>query len=190
MFESGKKVELIIVCDKKRMQYAKYLMQLLGKKDDTEDSVVGTVDGSVSAAIYTEKQYADSLAKISSNTHVLFIGKSPTTKQESEYIDYKINKFGMKFGWQGKHAVMFVEKTLKKSELDDFIKFADNYQLEFKKKSTEGWKIAADAAAWVLLPFLAAPATIIKSSDEIQDKQYRCLTIATYIDGLQEFLEA
>ena len=189
MLENFKKTDLIIVCDKKRMAYAKHLIQLLGKKDDTEEGVVGTVDGSVSAAIFSEKQYEDSLAKITSNTHVLFIGKS-SAKQESDYIDYKIDKFGMKFGWQGKHAVMFVDKTLKKSEFEDFVKFADQYQFEFKKKNNEGWKIAADAAAWVLLPFVAAPAAILKSGDEIQDKQYRCLTIATYMDGLQEFLEA
>ena len=73
------KTELMIVCDDKSMKYAKYLVQLVGKKDDGEDTTVGTKDGSVSAAIYTEKQYKDTLAKITSNTHILFIGKNKTT---------------------------------------------------------------------------------------------------------------
>ena len=187
MFENIKKTELIIVCDKKRMPYAKHLIQLLGKNDDTKENIIGTKDGSVSAAIYTEKQYSDSLSKISSNTHVLFIGKNSSTKDESAYMDYKIDCFGMKFGWQGKHAVMYVDKAVKKDEYDNFIIYANSYQLEFKNKNSSS---NTDTAKWVLLPFISASATIFKAGEEIKEKQYRCLTIVTYLSGLQDFLEA
>ena len=52
---------LIIVCDEKDIAYANYLIQLIGQKDDTGESVVGVADDSVSAAIYTVKTYKDKI---------------------------------------------------------------------------------------------------------------------------------
>lgn len=60
MFGSGTQkngLPLIIVCDDKNMVYANYLIQLIGQKDDAGDSIVGVEDDSVSAAIYTVKNY-------------------------------------------------------------------------------------------------------------------------------------
>ena len=65
------KTELMIVCDDKSMKHAKYLVQLVGKKDDGEDTTVGTKDGSVSAAIYIEKQYKDTLKGSSSGSKLI-----------------------------------------------------------------------------------------------------------------------
>ena len=58
MFEN-QKTELMIVCDEKLMEYANYLMALIGQNDDVEGKTVGTKDGTVSAAIYTPKSYKD-----------------------------------------------------------------------------------------------------------------------------------
>jgi NCAIR mutase (PurE)-related protein len=205
MFESiPKKTELMIVCDDKTMQYAKYLVQLVGRKDDSEDTTVGTKDGTVSAAIYTEKQYKDTLAKVTSNTHVLFIGKNKTTKEEAKFIDLKIDKYGLKYGWQGKRAVMFVDDSVKKDDYNAFIEYAKGYQLEYQKKNTDTKALAAAGATgvvagavagWLIAPFVAAPATVyglvktVKAKEEIKEQQYRCLTLAMYMDGLQSFLE-
>ena len=205
MFESTpKKTELMIVCDDKTMQYAKYLVQLVGRKDDSEDTTVGTKDGTVSAAIYTEKQYKDTLAKVTSNTHILFIGKNKTTKEEAKFIDLKIDKYGLKCGWQGKRAVMFVDDSVKKDDYDAFIEYAKGYQLEYQKKNTAAKATAATVAAGVgavavagslIAPFVAVPATVyglvktVKAKEEMKEQQYRCLTLAMYMDGLQSFLE-
>lgn len=213
MFENQKpKTELMIVCDDKAMQYAKYLVQLVGRKDDSEGTTVGTKDGTVSAAIYTEKQYKDTLAKVTSNTHILFIGKNKTTKEEAKFIDLKIDKYGLKYGWQGKRAVMFVDDGVKKDDYDAFIEYAKKYQLEYQKKNTDtkapaaagagvavgaagAGMVAAGVAGWLIAPFAAAPATIyglvksVKAKEEMKEQQYRCLTLAMYMDGLQSFLE-
>lgn len=209
MFErQTPKVELMIVCDDKSIQYGKYLVQLVGRNDDSEDSTVGTKDGTVSAAIYTEKQYKDTLAKVTSNTHILFIGKNKTTKDEAKFIDLKINRFGMKYGWQGKRAVMFVDESVKKDEYDAFVEFAHNYQLEYQKKNGDvnvpaagvavgagAGMVAAGVAGWLIAPFVAAPVTVyglvksVKAKEEMKEQQYRCLTLAMYMDGLQSFLE-
>lgn len=60
MFENqNAKTELMIVCDEKLMEYANYLMALIGQNDDVDGEVVGTKDGMVTAAIYTPKNYKD-----------------------------------------------------------------------------------------------------------------------------------
>ena len=67
MFGDGmqkNELPLIIVCDDKDMVYANYLIQLIGQKDDAGDSIVGVEDDSVSAAIYTVKNYKDNLPQI------------------------------------------------------------------------------------------------------------------------------
>lgn len=75
MFGDGmqkNELPLIIVCDDKDMVYANYLIQLIGQKDDAGDSIVGVEDDSVSAAIYTVKNYKDNLPQIPSTQHILF----------------------------------------------------------------------------------------------------------------------
>ena len=43
MFENqNAKTELMIVCDEKLMEYANYLMALIGQNDDVDGDVVGT----------------------------------------------------------------------------------------------------------------------------------------------------
>lgn len=78
MFGSGTQkngLPLIIVCDDKNMVYANYLIQLIGQKDDAGDSIVGVEDGSVSAAIYTVKNYKDNLPQIPSTQHILLLDR-------------------------------------------------------------------------------------------------------------------
>ena len=49
--------KLIIVCDESTQEYANYLRQLVSSKDDEENEVVGTKDGSVDAVVWLEKDY-------------------------------------------------------------------------------------------------------------------------------------
>ena len=114
MFGNGtQKAELplIIVCDDKDMVNANYLIQLIGQKDDAEDSVVGIEDGSVSAAIYTTKNYKDNLPQIPSTQHILFIGQSSVAQEQSKTIPEVFSKLGMHYGWLGKRSVLYVDDT-------------------------------------------------------------------------------
>lgn len=198
MFENtNKKTELMIVCDEKLMEYANYLIALIGQNDDTDDKVVGTKDGYVTAAIYTPKNYKDTLPKITSNTHILFIGSFKEAKEQRKNIDLKFNKYGMNYGWLGKRAVMYVEDTmLKKKDYDSFISFSKSYQKEFDKATVNFVNALPGAAKWigVFLP-VVYPVAIYglvsggKAYKKIKDQQYRCLTMALYLNGLQKFLE-
>ena len=162
MFElQQKKTELMIVCDEKTMAYAKYLVQLVGRRDDG-DATVGTKDGNVVAAIYTEKQYRDTLAKVISNTHLLFMGRNKTTQEEAKFINLKFNRFGMKYGWQGQRAVMFVDDSVRKEDYDAFVEYAKKYQLEYQKKdfTAKTMVVAGVAVGWLLSPLVAAPLAV------------------------------
>lgn len=197
MFEN-QKTELMIVCDEKLMEYANYLMALIGQNDDVEGKTVGTKDGTVSAAIYTPKNYKDTLPKITSNTHILFIGSFKEAKEQGKNVNFSFNKYGMKYGWLGKRAVMYVEDDmLKKDEYDKFIQFSKSYQKEFEATTVNFVNSLPNAAKWVgvFLPVVVYPAAIYglisksKAHKKIKDQQYRCLTMALYLDGLQKFLE-
>lgn len=198
MFENAsRKTELMIVCDEKLMEYANYLMGLIGQNDDVEGKTVGTKDGSVTAAIYTPKHYKDTLPKVTSNTHILFIGDFKEAKEQMKNVDQKLNKFGMHYGWIGKRAVMSVDdKMLGKEEYEQFITFSKGYQKEFEKATVNFVNALPDAAKWigVFLP-VVYPAAIYglisggKAHKKIKNQQYRCLTMILYLDGLQKFLE-
>ena len=193
----SQKTELMIVCDEELMEYANYLVALVGQNDDGGERIVGTKDGSVSAAIYTPKQYKDSLAKITSNTHILFIGSFKEAKEIGRNVVFKFNKYGMHYGWLGKRAVMYVDNDmLKKNEYDNFIEFSKSYQKEFEKASVNFVNTLPGAAKWigVFLP-VVYPAAIYglisggKAHKKIKRQQYSCLTLVLYYDGLQKFLE-
>lgn len=190
MFDSkNEKKELIIVCDESLMEYANYLMALISQNNDK--------DGTVSAAIWPPKVYKDTLPKITSNTHILFIGSFKEAKEQRKNVNSKFNKYGMHFGWLGKRAVMYVDdKMLKKDEYDHFLKFSKNYQKEFEKATVNIVNSLPDYMKVIgtFLPVIYPVAIygLISGTiahKKIKDQQYRCLTIALYLDGLQKFLE-
>ena len=125
---------LIIVCDEKTEQYANFLRQLISAKDDTEEKVVGTKDGTVDAGVYLEKEYSANKFDMSIEQYVLFIGNNKTSNSESSSMKTKFNEHGMKYGWLGKRGFLSVDdKTLSEDEYDDFFAFATNYQNELER---------------------------------------------------------
>lgn len=126
--------KLIIVCDEKTEQYANYLRQLISTNDDKDGEVVGVADGTVEAAVWLERDYMANKATVSSNEHILFVGDNNTSKSESSSMIVKYDKFGMKYGWLGKRAMMKVDNDMLSSDAyDEFINYCLGYQLAFEK---------------------------------------------------------
>lgn len=125
---------IIIVCDEKTQEYANYLRQLISVNDDIEEKIVGTADGSAEAAVWLEKEYLANSATISSNEHILFIGKNITSKRETASMIVRFDKYGMKFGWLGKRAMMQVDDALlDETKYCKFIEFCSTYEQKFEK---------------------------------------------------------
>lgn len=204
MFGNGMQtpeLPLIIVCDDKDMVYANYLIQLIGQKDDAGDSIVGIADDSVSAAIYTVKNYKDNLPQIPSTQHILFIGQTSVAKEQSKTIPDKFNKMGMHYGWLGKRAVLYVDDIA-----GEWLKLKDD-----KKHYTEFWQFSKDRGMShtdalaeyakklsggfvdkIMPAVVGAPKMLIdrsKTVNEVKAQQYRTLLKVFYEDGLRLFME-
>lgn len=133
MFEKQVK-KLIIVTDEKNKPYANYLLALISAKDDKEGEVVGVADGSVEAVIWSEKNYADNEPTLSSNAHVLFLGDTKLSKAQRGGLSVKFDDFGLKYGWLGKRAVMYVDHVITNVvEYNRFYDYATKYQEDFTK---------------------------------------------------------
>lgn len=194
--------KLIIVCEEKCRSYGDYLAQLISMDDDTDEATVGTKDGEVAAQVWTEKDYNNNSAQMSSNQYVLFIGNSKLIKEKSSHMNTEFNEYGMKYGWLGKQAVLCVEKVVPLKQYDEFIEFALAYQENIKalvtKEKSAGkaalpFALAAGALAWVA-PIVAAPIAtwniigMSKRNKKIEEQQYNCCTMKFYLDGLSKFL--
>ena len=194
--------KLIIVCEEKCRSYGDYLAQLISMDDDTDETTVGTKDGEVAAQVWTEKDYNNNAAQMSSNQYVLFVGNSKLIKEKSSHMNTEFNKYGMKYGWLGKQAVLCVEKVVPLKQYDEFIQFELAYQENIKSLLTEEKSagkvalpvaLAAGALAWVA-PIVAVPIAtwniigMSKRNKKIEEQQYNCCTMKFYLDGLSKFL--
>ena len=194
--------KLIIVCEEKCRSYGDYLAQLISMDDDTDEATVGTKDGEVAAQVWTEKDYNNNAAQMSSNQYVLFVGNSKLIKEKGSHMNTEFNEYGMKYGWLGKQAVLCVEKVVPLKQYDEFIEFALQYQENIKalvtKEKSAGKAalpvaLAAGALAWAA-PIVAAPIatwniiSMSKRNKKIEEQQYNCCTMKFYLDGLRKFL--
>ncbi len=206
-----KTTKLIIVCDEKTSEYANYLRQLVSMKDDTSDEIVGVKDGTVEVAVWLEKDYVANMATISSKEHILFVGENKVSKKETPSMSVKFDKFGMKYGWLGKRAMMTVSDSIKDKETyDQFIEFCQAYEQKIEAMSLERVCIyeeknetekgvvalmknkAATLAQLVVNPGVfgaVAGINMLKDRKKLRDQQFRALTAILYTDGLTEFLE-
>ena len=206
-----KTTKLIIVCDEKTSEYANYLRQLVSMKDESAYEIVGVKDGTVEVAVWLEKDYVANMATISSKEHILFIGENKVSKKETPSMSVKFDKFGMKYGWLGKRAMMMVSDSIKDKETyDQFIEFCQGYEQKIEAMSLERVRKyedkdenekgvvalmknkAATLAQLVVNPGVfgaVAGINMLKDRKKLRDQQYRELTAILYTDGLTEFLE-
>ena len=166
MFEKQVK-KLIIVTDEKNKPYANYLLALISAKDDKEGEVVGVADGSVEAVIWGEKNYADNEPTLSSNAHVLFLGDTKLSKNQRGGLSVKFDDFGLKYGWLGKRAVMYVDHVITDVvEYNRFYDYAIKYQENFTKAierktvqmQIQGETVEVDEKDKKKLPIMHVPA--------------------------------
>lgn len=124
--------KLIIVCEEKLRRYGDFLAQLISGTDDVDGKTVGIKDGSAAAQVWTEKEYASNAAQISSEQYLLFVGNSKLIKEKRHHMQKKYSEYGMNYGWLGKQAVIFVDRTLSYAEYEEFYKIA---MAEYKEGS-------------------------------------------------------
>lgn len=190
--------KLIIVCESKMKVHANLLLQLIGSKDDKDDIIVGSKDGSVEATVWEEKEYIANEPKLSSNTNIVFIGDSKSANTFIPNLVYRFDKYGVRLGWRGNRAVIYVEgRMLKKDEYDNFITYCKGKQKELKEKA----KVNAINSAHPLVKWTALfvpyvyPAAIYAlvfgsvADRKIKQQQYEFGVHNFYMEHLAAFLE-
>lgn len=197
MFGINKK-KLIIVCDKNTEMYANYLYQLISSSVERE--IIGIEDGKIDAVVWEEKHYISNKPTINIDNYVLFIGENNSSKKEIKTIGVKYNKFGMQFGWRGKHCMLIVNDSEEQSENDEFEEYVQSKLGEYKFEKCElnsGKEISVNEKILVVTSILGAPlalgaASILKNKEQKyveKNKKYNFLITIFFKEGLSKFME-
>ncbi len=143
--------KLIIVVDKKTNVYGELLSALISMKDDKTDGeeieVVGVRDGSIDAAIWDEKTYADNLSQLGSSQKIVFIGKNDVSKPVMQNINCTndFSKYGVFYGSLGNKAIVHIDEKplMKKNAYDEFINSYSAFIDSVGKEYANNQEIAA-----------------------------------------------
>ena len=114
------------------------IKKLIEAKDDTDsDTAVGTKDGSVSIVSWTEKVWLEQKKAGNINNKVLFLGDIKGTDKLTPVLDVKFDEFGIKYGWAGTQAVLFVDPQViaKKEDYDAFLQKFNSLPVPEKLKA-------------------------------------------------------
>lgn len=104
--------------------------KLVETKDDTEDAIVGTRDGSVKIVSWNEKMWLSQKKSGAINNKVLFIGDIKGTDQLMPVIDIKYEKYGVCYGWAGNQAILACDtKKIDEEEYQKFLKEIENLDI-------------------------------------------------------------
>ena len=197
MFGINKK-KLIIVCDKNTEMHANYLYQLISSSVERE--IIGIEDGKIDAVVWEEKHYISNKPTINIDNYVLFIAENNSSKKEIKTMGVKYNKFGMQFGWRGKHCMLIVNDSEEQSENDEFEEYVQSKLGEYKFEKCElngGKEISVNEKILVVTSILGAPlalgaASILKNKEQKyveKNKKYNFLITIFFKEGLSKFME-
>lgn len=118
-----------------------FLRKLIETNDDNDNEIVGTKDGSVSVIAWTEKVFADQKKAGVIQNPTLFIGYLKSVNNLIPVLDIKFDKFGVKYGWAGRQAVVFA-KTSALKDKTEYVNFLTEFNdlpvpQNFKKQIVE-----------------------------------------------------
>lgn len=197
--------KLIIVCEERLKQYGDFLSQLISLSDDKENNIIGVKDGSVAAQVWTEKEYNANSPQISSEQYILFIGNTKMIKDKRTHMIKKFDKYGMKFGWLGKQAVLVVDNVVDIDKYDEFIEYAKSNKSDVKKlievkpnteikelpENTNGFSKFFSSVSNTLVNASIQSANLfnkITNNSKIEGQEYTCLVLEFYFNALADFL--
>ena len=178
--------------------HANYLYQLISSSVERE--IIGIEDGKIDAVVWEEKHYISNKPTINIDNYVLFIGENNSSKKEIKTIGVKYNKFGMQFGWRGKHGMLIVNDSEEQSENDEFEEYVQSKLGEYKFEKCElngGKEILVNEKILVVTSILGAPlalgaASILKNKEQKyveKNKKYNFLITIFFKEGLSKFME-
>lgn len=120
MFET-KKTLIVVYKDELLMNQLKKMIET---NDDAEDAVIGTKDDSINIISWTEKVWLGNKKAGNIQGKILFLGDIKGTDKLIPVLDVKFDYRGVKYGWAGNQAALYVElEELTNREIyDEFLK--------------------------------------------------------------------
>lgn len=208
MFDEEKK-SVIFVCDDKLMQYGRMISQMIEEKDDTENEVVGTKDGTLSASVWNEETYNSNESNLTSETKLVFIGDKIVNKLYPT-ISRKYDEFGMSYGKLGNVEVITVDKKAlkKKTEYENFLLYCKEHSKDLdtinlfgttaigdiltKINDADKFHIGKIAAVYLFGVFAVGGMLFMgnKQLKEIERQQHEFVISHFYLYELNQFMEA
>ena len=198
----GAKETVVIVEAKGCGKYCKQLYTLIGTNDDSEDEVVGPVDGSVEASVFDEKQFA--ATPLSSDQKIIFIGRPKSAKDYLDAIEteatVRVVEHGIRIHVSGKQAsIDVVGNGLGSEDYWAFLDYAKEHgqELEDLLKDLRPQEEEHEGKVFPPLAFVgkavggagASITTVLKGGD-IRDQQFRFAIKSFYLEYLRAFVEA
>lgn len=116
-----KKTLIVVYKDELLMNQLKKMIET---HDDAENEVVGTKDNSINVVSWTEKVWLGNKKAGNIQGKILFLGDIKGTDKLIPVIDVKFDDCGVKYGWAGNQAVLYVEPEALTSRegYDEFLK--------------------------------------------------------------------
>ena len=87
---------------------ANQIKKLIETRDDAEGSVTGTRDDSINVVTWTEKVWLSNKKAGNITSKVLFLGDIKGVDALIPVLDVKFEKHGVRYGWAGNQAVIYV----------------------------------------------------------------------------------
>lgn len=104
MFET-KKTLIVVYKDELLVNQ---LRKMVEAHDDTENGIIGTTDDSINIVAWTEKVWLGNKKAGNLQGKVLFLDEIKDTDKLIPVLDNKFDEYGVKFGWAGNQAVLYV----------------------------------------------------------------------------------
>jgi hypothetical protein len=155
--------------------------------------------GKYKAVLWDTKNYRNNEPTFSSSQKIIFIGGNEFSTRNFSSVEWKYEKFNMRYGWVGAVAVIHVlDKKLSKEELAIFKKLRSEQRTEMEKlsKSNVAGTIAIAAGlaitgGLILLSIGAIVKLIVDNASaktKLQKEQYSYLATDFFVKNLDSFM--
>lgn len=94
---------------------ANQMKKLIETKDDSNGIVIGTTDDSINVVTWTEQVWLANKKAGNIKSKVLFLGDIKGVDMLIPVLDMKFDKHGIRYGWAGNQAVLYVSPNKIKS---------------------------------------------------------------------------
>lgn len=174
--------------------------------DESEENIVGTTDGSINIVSWDEKVWLSQKKAGNINGKILFLGDIKGADSLIPVIDVKFDKFGIRFGWAGKQAILcarvqeLVEKDLYSEFVDELATYPVPEMIKTPiwqksnvgktKPSTGIKKILKIGRDITISPLAAVEGKVVdKTKKSLAEKQMLFFGVVNlYNNGLEEFM--